>query len=119
MTSFWRFLLDLTYPIVAYTTVRFSHIRRRMILIPIQGHEFNKAIYKVTEVVLFSWKLASLFLICRRFTTFTLRICGSRISATPPIFALPEWKYTKLAMHGDSFVGPCSSNLPIMLIKFP
>lgn len=49
MGNIWRMLSDVTYPIVAYTTVRFHGI------IPdlstpttcLQGHEFNRSIYKV------------------------------------------------------------------------
>ena len=48
MGNIWRILSDVTYPIVAYTTV--SYRRRSQesrVLIFNQGHEFNRAIYKV------------------------------------------------------------------------
>lgn len=51
MGNIWRILSDVTYPIVAYTTVR-VHVRPvphfGLTFSLFQGHEFNRSIYKVT-----------------------------------------------------------------------
>ena len=65
MGNFWRILSDVTYPIVAYTTVR------GLSLLPwggadaLQGHEFNRSIYKVWDhlfacPILLTWHLGLL-----------------------------------------------------------
>jgi lysophospholipid hydrolase len=51
MGNLWRMLTDVTYPIVAYTTV-FRTIqteKSRVLNCLCQGHEFNRSIFKVTE----------------------------------------------------------------------
>jgi hypothetical protein len=51
MSSLWRMLADVTYPIVAYTTVgqMFSNLLFSFIFLIIftKGHAFNRTIYKV------------------------------------------------------------------------
>lgn len=83
MGNLWRMLTDVTYPIVAYTTVC------QIILIEIvcterlsQGHEFNRSIFKVTVIYLISSISKQVH---RLSMTSTLKICGYPISATPPI----------------------------------
>jgi hypothetical protein len=50
MGNIWRVLSDVTYPIVAYTTVIcvFYHQCTISNLSGIQGHEFNRSLYKVS-----------------------------------------------------------------------
>jgi hypothetical protein len=47
--NIWRMLSDVTYPLVAYTTVCYSSVPLRVSLTYTigQGHEFNRSLYKV------------------------------------------------------------------------
>lgn len=47
MGNIWRMLSDVTYPIVAYTTVRKPCCSVILVLTSFQGHEFNRSLYKV------------------------------------------------------------------------
>lgn len=49
MSNIWRILSDVTYPIVAYTTViLFPYQKMITNLCRIQGHEFNRSLYKAS-----------------------------------------------------------------------
>ncbi|ELU38806.1 hydrolase [Rhizoctonia solani AG-1 IA] len=72
MSSVWRILSDVTWPVVAYTT----------------GHFFNRGIYKIVSGP------------GRRFQTCISKTCGCHSSATQQILLLPEWTYTTLVMRG-------------------
>jgi len=48
MGNIWRVLSDVTYPIVAYTTVGCAFPLFTVYLFFLQGHEFNRALFKVT-----------------------------------------------------------------------
>ena len=51
MGNIWRMLSDVTYPIVAYTTVRSKCFHQFFSgLTVLQGHEFNRTIYKVMYI---------------------------------------------------------------------
>lgn len=55
MSNIWRMLSDVTYPIVAYTTVSLAcfFLARDLILtLYMQGHEFNRSIYKVGYTII-------------------------------------------------------------------
>ncbi len=49
MGNIWRMLSDVTYPLVAYTTVGIPLLLTYPIeiIMFLQGHEFNRSIYKV------------------------------------------------------------------------
>lgn len=50
VASVWRILSDITWPVVAYTTVRVMRTGAWSLLTGLQGHEFNRSIYKVCQV---------------------------------------------------------------------
>jgi len=83
----------------------------------LQGHEFNRSIYKVLKLWHIIghkefWPLPS-----RLFTIFTSKTCGSHSSATRLISTLHAWKSMRLDTPGDSYVrlgfncGRTTSNL--------
>lgn len=51
MGNIWRMLSDVTYPLVAYTTVSTPILLSCLVSCSRQGHEFNRAIYKVCSSV--------------------------------------------------------------------
>lgn len=91
MSSTWRMLTDVTYPIVAYTT----------------GHEFNRGIYKsfydyhieVSTHFVSHCRAASLI---KKY--FPVRTCGLPSSATQPISHTLVWTFTTLVTSGDTYV---------------
>jgi len=46
MGNIWRILSDVTYPIVAYTTVSYSYSYVSVLRTSVKGHEFNRSLYK-------------------------------------------------------------------------
>ena len=105
MGNIWRLLSDVTYPIVAYTTVRLvlNLIKAFNKYFLYQGHEFNRSLYKVLHGCL-SVILMLTYLSVSLSMTYTSRICGCLTSVIPRTSSLPVWRSTKQAMHGDSFV---------------
>lgn len=86
MGNIWRLLSDVTYPIVAYTTVNLLEVVARTALI------------SLTRVMSSTGQYG------RRFTTSTLKTCGCHSSAIPPTSSPPGCRYTKRDMPGDTSV---------------
>ena len=84
MGNLWRMLTDVTYPIVAYTTV-FRNIQLEAYSkFFVQGHEFNRSIFKVRTMCTVFLRFVSKHTY-RRSMTSILKICGYRIFAIPRI----------------------------------
>ena len=77
MGNIWRLLSDMTYPIVAYTTVSSQMV--------------------ATHPVLISWirDTSSTEQYGRRSTISTSKICGCHSSAIPPTLSPPGCRFTK------------------------
>lgn len=109
MGNVWRMLSDVTYPIVAYTTVRLSHASlicfSDLCSLVNQGHEFNRAIYKVCGYILGYYHRATDFENLPSLSTiFISRTCGCRSSAILPTFSHRKMRSTARVMHGVIFV---------------
>ena len=92
MSNIWRMLSDVTYPIVAYTTV---------------GHGILECIFDGSSL---SYRATnSIGHYTRHFMIFISKICGFHISATQPTLPRREWRFMKQGTPGAIFVsGPSS-----------
>ena len=105
MGNFWRMLSDVTYPIVAYTTVR---TKTSSVLHDTQTLTCRamSSIGQYTRYeAFFRWPESSLNVAFRRSMICTLRTCGCHTSATRPISTPPGWRSMRPALRGDSSVG--------------
>lgn len=89
MANIWRVLSDVTYPLVAYTTVCTTFT--------LSSH---------TDVV--DRVMSSTEPYIKPFTVFTSKICGFHTSVIRPTLYLLKWKSIKPVMLGDSSVSRCS-----------
>ena len=85
MGNIWRILSDVTYPIVAYTTVRSIS----------SSFLFAKVWARVTS---------SIDHCIKHSMTCTLKICGYHISVIRRTLSPREWKFMRRVMPGDTFV---------------
>ena len=104
MGNFWRMLSDVTYPIVAYTTVcigtSLMHHGAQTTECRAMSSTGQYTKYVASLVISGSTSTTSV----RHFTTCTSRTCGCPTSAIRLISTLPGWRSTKPALHGDSSV---------------
>lgn len=112
MSTLWRILTDLTYPVVAYTTGQSSlrEVRACPTDTPLTGHEFNRGIFKSFYDVHIEVSQRILALICARLTaSVSRRTCGYLTSATRPTSLTREWTFTRLATLGATSARQCRS----------
>ena len=86
MGNIWRLLSDMTYPIVAYTTVSSPEVATHTALISLNRVTSSTERYG------------------RRFTIFTLKTCGCHSSAILPTSSPPGCRCTKQDMPGGTSV---------------
>lgn len=110
MGNIWRMLSDVTYPIVAYTTVRHNSV-----LLPRRSHsrKFYRAMSLIAQYTRSAHNVYLSDVITelsdRRSMTCTSRTCGYHSSATPQISTRLGWKFMKRATRGGSSVSVPSS----------
>ncbi len=86
MGNIWRMLSDVTWPVVAYTTVSICAS-------VLKG--LSDGLSRAMNSIGVSSNLSALCI---------LRTCGSPISVTPPTSSHPGWRSTILATRGDTYV---------------